>query len=521
MPSERLTALTSARIAVLLAALLLLGYTSARAYQLSFTYDESWTLFIADGSVADVLTYEHPSGNSHLLNTVLLKAARRALGAHEFIYRLPNLLAHALYLMVSVFWVYGSRRPLLVLWGFVLLNLNPFMLDFFSLARGYGLALAFTLTSLACLRQYVRHPTAVRALGAFLCGSLAAISNFAFLYYSAALLVVFVLITIRRAWRAEDGLMKTARRVLVANRESFTVSAVLLLAVAPLLLRLKEAKQLYYGGLDSFWTDTVFSLAKASLYGQPYAPWLAPVLTIMVAVAVAAGAVTCFGAIKSGGHGSVENPVCVYLLLLVILALGTTIQHHVLGTRFLMERTALLFVPLFAITLLSGWETWMARRRLSRPLSVATAVLILLIGAHGLKAANLAWTHTWKFDADVKDVVTLLEDEYRRNSGARDEMRLMVSWPLKMAVRFYRRERNLSWLKEIIFDPAEDSQHYDFFYLLGGRHEFGYEMDEEYFQARKDQVVRFFPNSNTYLLRGEWLDGENARPAVTDSGPTS
>ena len=57
----------------------------------------------------------------------------------------------------------------IVIAGFVLLALNPFVLDFFSLARGYGLALACLMSSLYLLaRAHEEEPEGRRAIYAFL-----------------------------------------------------------------------------------------------------------------------------------------------------------------------------------------------------------------------------------------------------------------------------------------------------------------------------------------------------------------
>ena len=70
-------------------------------------------------------------------------------GNHSlFIARLPNIIAFVVY----AYFAYRFADHLLYFFSgmalFILLLFNPFVLEFFSLARGYGLAMAFELGSL-------------------------------------------------------------------------------------------------------------------------------------------------------------------------------------------------------------------------------------------------------------------------------------------------------------------------------------------------------------------------------------
>src|SRR5687768_13699820 len=79
---------------------LLLGYTSYRAYVLSFTFDESFSYTAyATRTVPEILGFYLPTANNHLLNSLLMKLSDNLFGNHPFALRLPNLLAHAAYLI--------------------------------------------------------------------------------------------------------------------------------------------------------------------------------------------------------------------------------------------------------------------------------------------------------------------------------------------------------------------------------------------------------------------------------------
>ncbi|MGB1318800.1 MAG: hypothetical protein ACPG5W_11355, partial [Flavobacteriales bacterium] len=82
--------------------LLLLFYSVYRADHLSFTYDESSTVMEFVGrNYSDILT-QAPTANNHILNTILIKFCSSFLPPSELTYRLPNLVAHLLYIGFSI-----------------------------------------------------------------------------------------------------------------------------------------------------------------------------------------------------------------------------------------------------------------------------------------------------------------------------------------------------------------------------------------------------------------------------------
>lgn len=144
------------RTAILCLSLFLCGYEAARAARLAFTYDEATTYLnsIAPGLLS---CFRFDSANNHLLNSLLAGLSSLLGGTSEFVLRLPNLLAFPVYL-VFAFLILDRfvKKKLIVAAGFVLLAANPYVLDFFSLCRGYGLSLAFLMASLYFLFSFLK-----------------------------------------------------------------------------------------------------------------------------------------------------------------------------------------------------------------------------------------------------------------------------------------------------------------------------------------------------------------------------
>ena len=82
--------------------------------------------------------------NNHPLNTALVMLTT-AFSDDVFLIRLPNVVAGVLYLVTAALVASKTTKPLLSL---AVLALNPYLLEFFSLARGYGLAAALVMVAL-------------------------------------------------------------------------------------------------------------------------------------------------------------------------------------------------------------------------------------------------------------------------------------------------------------------------------------------------------------------------------------
>ncbi|MCU0600181.1 MAG: hypothetical protein MUE70_13110, partial [Desulfobacterales bacterium] len=134
-----------------------MGYTASRAYLLSFTHDESftWLNYVNQASLIDIITINPViMANDHILNSLMMKFFSSFLGNNQFVLRLQSLLAHLLYIICSIGLVSRFNNQWYALGSFILLNVNPYMLDFFSLARGYALGNGFLMASMYFIYQY-------------------------------------------------------------------------------------------------------------------------------------------------------------------------------------------------------------------------------------------------------------------------------------------------------------------------------------------------------------------------------
>jgi len=145
-----------ARGAQALIALAFGAFVAARAVRVPLTYDEAATYirYIAPHIVPEfdagpLAVFNFEVATNHLLNTVLTKLATVAAGSSEVALRLPALLGYALYVWFSTTILRRLTTSLVAVAGLLLLNLNPYLLDFFALSRGYGLGIGLMMGALS------------------------------------------------------------------------------------------------------------------------------------------------------------------------------------------------------------------------------------------------------------------------------------------------------------------------------------------------------------------------------------
>lgn len=270
-----------------LIAALILVYAGLRAIRLSFTFDEAATYFFFISSKV-FYTIDFTDANNHLLYTLLARLFSEFGGTRELVLRLPSLIGLVLYLTFSwkIFDRFFGRAAGLA--GFLVLNLNPYVLDFFSLGRGYGLALGLEMAALYFFLVYLDsarggRPDSEPPLEAsLLAGCAAAMTNIAFLNVLMsqwAFLLFYFLIT---SWNSrnnqtpssvpENGAPPGRRWVaaamvlavpfnLIAVGQSIRLSRVMLEPVAVRIdgLDEKEARHVIVSGDDTYDREIEFT----------------------------------------------------------------------------------------------------------------------------------------------------------------------------------------------------------------------------------------------------------------------
>lgn len=410
------------------------------------------------------------NANNHILYTILAHLSSLGLGASEWSLRLPSVLGGAVYLYACYricFRSFGGKLWSLLV--FLLLTVHPFILDFLSAARGYGLALAFLLSTCAFLLPRLQRGslpvTAVAGAAMGLC-------------VAANLTMLVPVLSVAAGWVAVRLAQRQFSWTWFWN--SLTVPAIVTAFVIVVLpLASAQPGEFYYGARN--WTESVGAMTEVSflyrrdgLAALPAAQSLlrlchqmAPRCFIALSAAMALAApfslirlrrtakevdVRSRGdALTAERDGRLAFFAVTWLGLLMI----NTILHRLLHVPLPLYRTSIYFLPLATLSAASLAD----RFRLARwPRLAFDAVAVLLILALAVQASVTYYTE-WRFDAGTKKISQMIEREIPH----KEVLRVRASWVLEATLNFYRTVHHLNWLP---LDRSNPDQPADAFVLV-------------------------------------------------------
>ena len=429
-----------------IAAAVLLVYVAYRAWNLSFTHDEALSYTIVLGDAA-----REASANHHYMNTWSMAFFHRFLGNSEFSLRLGSVLVFVLYAWAAVSLVGRCTLGWVRLAGFAVLMLNPFVLDFFSLARGYSFAMAGMMAALWSLVQAIERRDFQSSLWlavAVAFGALGVLGNLALLNFFLPFLAVAFFM----------GLMKYRNfslTTVLAGLISLLWLPFFLKFILKESFRLKERGELYHGGNTGLFHDTVRSLAECTLYRETYGfsvEALAVAFCVLFAVVVLAAMWHTLEQQQWTALGAVG-----VVLGLTVLSIG--VQHVVLNTLLPTNRMVAYLLPLLGFGVVLWLDAWSRSSNLwtSPPIGpvLVSILLTVLVTAHFAKTANTTFCFLWHFDKNTKTFMERLQAIRAEHLDARN-ISLATHALFEPAANYYRDIRHYDWLETIPKDGVRD-----------------------------------------------------------------
>lgn len=402
-----------------------------RAAVQSCTVDEATTYNeYASKSIVEILTLPYDA-NNQILHTILCRLAVRTLGVSELTLRLPSLLGGLLFLAMSYRlcrlyfgggWLFFTALGTLVL--------NPFTLDYLSIARGYGLAAGLLLTACFQLSRHLLEPvwnprwlrTASFALG------FAVAANFTFAIPAVALALVFLSLEMwelrrLRFWDAVNQLILPG-----------TVAA----AVIVLLPLLHASPGVFYFGAktlaDSLTSMTLPALVHHHTPLAPFGSWLNGNTPLFLTVAAILMAVAMLAAMLSAKRGK-RMPLLLTGGTLALSCAMLAAIHLITGMLYPYARTGLYLVILFT---LAAWSA-VPPSAFARKAAVAIAAPLLVLFAAQITAGPY---NTWVLDSGTKAMVNLVRTDMARTHPT--QTMLASENVLRQNLNFYRRRYHLN-----------------------------------------------------------------------------
>ncbi len=392
-----------------------------RAFTQSLTIDEAYVfqLFLAPGLKNLFRTYD---AAYHVLHTWASWLSVHWLGSSEIAIRLPSVVAGIFYLAgVGVL----CRRMLGDGWrylaGVMLLTANPLVLDYLSISRGYGAALAFFIWGLDALLE-------ARLIRAGVLFGFSAACNLTMAVPIFAACAIFVLLD----WRRGNRVLPAGGRLLFP----FVLVAAPILAVP---LRHARSTNFYYGAEDLGTSLNSLIAPSLAFHSAAWPPWTGWVEHIVLPALVAGLVLATAYGVRRADRAVVLAVSTLLVSLLILIA-----AHACLGVLYPWSRTGLYLIWLFQAALLATWASrtpgWLSR--VFGGVATGLAVLFLL-------QFQTRFYYDFRDDADMRSMMQRLAAENRKGAAC-----IGGSWQFEPTVNYYRARSRLDWLQPMVRTDA-------------------------------------------------------------------
>ncbi len=281
-----------------------------------------------------------PDSNNHFLNSVLGRLSYQVFGAEPWAIRLPNTLSFLLF--VVYLYRIGNRFGAVEALVLLLLSIaSLFFLSFFSLARGYGMSMAFFT---AAVYHSLRLSDTKSRKHLFLC----LIFSMLALWANLSLMVTILLLGIL-------SLFYRYRKVLPSREYLLDAIGLIPLLLFPLgsavvlAFRLKSVNGLYYGSSESFYDAIILRFSEEVGFGFAHPEWAALAFVVLALIALVLAII----------KRQLTSDLLILHLLFWGNLVGLFLMRQLLGVLYPMDRALLhlylLFILLLVITVRRGF----------------------------------------------------------------------------------------------------------------------------------------------------------------------
>lgn len=471
-----------------------------KASTVQITVDEAYTLTIlTKESVWDLVSYKESYTNNHILNSLLCKLSFAVFGMDQVAGRLPNMLSFIVYF--SFVWRFSRRFFTDDLVGFMFVAVmvgNPYMLDFFSLARGYGLSISMMMASIYFAARYVVESDK-RSLGmSQLFAILSVYAQFALLHFYLGLNFLIFIFEVKNYLNT-----KKKPEILMAHPDTvgrgvstqiLSFVALGILVYAPFKAILKDNQISYYGS-KNIWDDSLVSLISNSLYHQGYFSGATIVvfknLMVILFILLFLNFKKQLKSQNSANSNKIVSPSVFSFALLLCTVFVITAQFYVFKTQYVVDRTALFLYPIIALniptlaTFLGQYKHWVGR--------FAAILFTVFCTWHVIRSVNFTHFQEWWFDKNTLEVIEEMKAEYQKRQNGKP-IKLNTHCSFQPTFDYYRQEQHLDWLFEPFgWDSKPDTvKVFDFYFDLD---------DELPVLQSKYEVIKKYDNGEFLLLK--------------------
>lgn len=395
MENQRKIVLSSENKWYLILGLILLFLVTKEALVLPLTHDEGNTIYCSTTSIWDIVSYKDPVPNNHILNTLLIKVNQFVFSENLFIARLHNVLSFLPFYIFTIAIAYKLFDSVWLRIFFIFsLVLQPFILDFFSVTRGYGLSLSFMMVSMFYFIKSIQGGTSKDLMWSVLWAAIGVYANFTLLNYFIPMCLFLGYDNYIKNWSFDR------KKWIQGVINIVTIGVILLLIIAVPVYKMVSTKQFVYWGTKGFFEDTVKNLIISLRTGVDYFSlpneWIYGIGVSIVSITLVAANIVNW----KNRKGNLLWPMTI---LLLATATYNQLQFYIFDVPFLNARTALFFVPLVAVPFALSLQIFFERYK-TWPMVIILLLLTFQV-QHFIRGYSVNGNFEWYYDQNTYQVL--------------------------------------------------------------------------------------------------------------------
>jgi hypothetical protein len=409
-----------------------------------------------------------------------MKYFEELFGSNELILRLPSILALIIYLIFSFKILFKYAYQLSIPF-FILMIFNPYLIDFFALARGYGLSFAWMLMGIYYLIKFFESGNNKHLVLFHFAALLAVLSNFTLLnFYLSGLITYNLIIFINTKMNKTKGLS-----FIKSNKINFYCLIGSGIILYEPIRRVFKKKMLDFGGKTGFIEDTIGSVVNGLGYEKDLPSWLIILISYSFAVIVLLIlSKFIINYLKNNLSFFSENkPLLIVNFILLGISFSSIIQHFVLSNDYLNGRFALFLYPLFILNF-ALYINLLVRDRKRKVLSSMIVILSIIMFVNFSMNMNISYCRDWKYDMQTKAVMQIISND-QQNKNQITKTDLAINWIFEPTTNFYRYIWDLNWLNKTHRNGIDN--HSDYYYIFQNDSD-AYKINDKIVLNKWDQI---------------------------------
>ena len=425
---------------------LLFGYIICRACLAEITQDEAYSYLLAKTYNIRAMGV---TANTHWLNTLSMRLFLWLPGEDSlWKIRSLSLICWPVYAVSTIRLSHRFESRWLGFAFFAVAVLNPFLLFYFSMARGYAAACAFIMLALWLSARNLQsdRSTPAQWLPVFLSATLAVMANFTSFYFFMAITVVYLLhLTSKRRLSFVRKRPFQPFNLLVITTGIISVAALLVIKYRGNDLEFGSTKDPIGSILGSLIANSRNMVASAEVFstadehydvsGTYFTSGILLLLLLFPAFVYSLNRFIRKWELSPGGF---------VLFILFVIVVMSLLFRQLFNTPYLADRNSLILFPVVVTGLFFTADQVHRAVFYSRIMVPAlTSAVMLLCLVNFTQSYRLTWFREWSLQADTQEGLDYLEQAKAVNPG-------LDLWHYSVFVNYY----SLAFPDRYHFKPA-------------------------------------------------------------------